>query len=57
MIKTRLREIAEKLCNVYFKCEYASRCEHFKEDSETCMNALDKGYCGTYDAFTKRENT
>lgn len=56
MIKTRLREIAEKLCNVYFKCEYAKKCEHFKDDSITCTEEPDKRYCGEFNAFTKRDN-
>lgn len=51
MAKTRLSTIAEKLGIFTFKCEYSKRCKHFNKESETCMEALDKSYCGAYKGF------
>lgn len=57
MFKSRLREIAEKLCNVDLTCEYSSICEHYKEDSVTCTEELDKNYCGEFKRIEARDNT
>lgn len=56
MFKSRLREIAEKLCNVDLKCEYSSQCKHFNDDSVTCTKTLDKNYCGEFKRIEARNN-
>jgi hypothetical protein len=55
MFKSRLKTIAEKLCNV--KCEYSSTCKRFNAESETCTKALDKRYCGEFKRIEARNNT
>ena len=48
MPKTRLRQIYESIINHQKKCEYSEKCACHRDDSYTCMQAIDKSYCGTY---------
>jgi hypothetical protein len=33
------------------KCEYALRCDAYRDDSYTCTKEVNKGYCGIYRQF------
>jgi len=48
MFDSPLSRLAVKLGILALRCEYSSKCKHFKRDSDTCMKALDKTYCGAY---------
>jgi len=35
------------------KCEYASKCTAYRDDSYTCTKELDKCFCGIYKQFAQ----
>lgn len=57
MPKTRLRQIYDKIKNKRDVCEFSSFCKHFQDDSDTCIKALDKTYCGTYNIHVGGERS
>lgn len=37
-------------------CKYSKTCSGYRKDSDTCMKALDKRYCGLWKRFEGVEN-
>ena len=33
-------------------CEYSEKCSGYRDDSFTCTEELDKGYCGLYNRIS-----
>jgi len=37
------------------KCQYAPKCEAYRDDSYTCIRRFDKYYCGIYKLFAENK--
>jgi len=57
MFDSPLSRVAQKLGIYTSRCEFSSFCKHFKRDSDTCMKALDKTYCGAYNVHIGGERS
>ena len=57
MFDSALSRVARQLGIITSKCEYASHCDCFRNDSETCTKELDKTYCGMYNRFMEASNS
>jgi len=53
MFDSALSRVARQLGVITSKCEYATHCDYYRDNSETCTNALDKSYCGLYKGFVE----
>ncbi len=40
-----------KVSTLSTECEYKSICDAYQSDSHTCVNEVDKSYCGNYRKF------